>query len=121
MQLTLDQGNTKYQITKYSAGCVTINDEHYTSAIMLMPEFIAPWNVTDITQLQEQDLLAAIELRPDVILVGTGDISVFLDATLMQIATTHNIGIEVMSTAAACRTFTVLAAEGRKVLALLVI
>jgi len=61
------------------------------------------------------------ELKPDVLLIGTGATHVFLSLDIYGDLINQGIGVEVMSTSAACRTFNALSAEGRHVVAALLI
>jgi uncharacterized protein len=58
-------------------------------------------------------------LKPEIVLIGTGSKQIFLPPELMMFFYSRNTGFEVMTTDAACRTFNVLASEGRKVVAAL--
>lgn len=121
MQLNLDRGDTKYMVTKYVPGCITVNEEEFTQSLLLMPDYCRSWQIDSIGQLQATDLLELLKLEPQLILLGTGNNLLFPASNITEAVIQRNIGIEVMSTQAACRTFAVLAAEGRKVLAALII
>ena len=56
-----------------------------------------------------------MKLEPGLVIIGTGESQTFIDALVLKPALEANIGIEVMSTAAACRSFNVLVAESRAV------
>lgn len=60
-------------------------------------------------------------LAPEVVLLGTGARQQFPDPVLLGILHAQRIGVEVMDTAAACRTFNVLVTEGRPVAAALIV
>lgn len=75
-----------------------------------------PQQLEDITAAHIDEVLA---LKPDVILLGTGKRLRFPAPQLLAHSQQHRVGIEVMDTAAACRTYNILAAEGRKVAAAL--
>ena len=121
MQLNLENSKADYQIRNYRPGCITINDQQYTSPILIMPSYLSAWNINDITQVTENDLLQLLELKPELILLGTGEQAKFLDLALSSVITKHKIGLEIMTSAAACRTYTILIAEQRNVLAALII
>jgi hypothetical protein len=72
-----------------------------------------------IVDIDEKSLQAIFDLEPEVILIGTGDKQVFLPPATQVHFFRRNFGFEVMTTDAACRTFNVLAAEGRHVVAAL--
>jgi uncharacterized protein len=70
-------------------------------------------------ELDERRLEPVFALRPEVVLLGTGARQVFPSPELLMCFHRRGIGIEVMATAAACRTFNVLVSERRKVVAAL--
>jgi len=77
------------------------------------------WAVSDPASLELADLATAMALEPDVIIVGTG-VSLTLPQTdLMSEVAAHGIGLEIMDTPAACRTYNVLVHERRAVVAAL--
>jgi uncharacterized protein len=121
MEIRREQNDAQYQIRKYSPGCITVNEQEYSSSILVMPQYFSAWAVQDINSLQEINLLALLDLRPDVILLGTGDKLVFPASNITQTVTNKKVGLEIMTTDAACRTYTILVAEGRNVLAALLI
>lgn len=128
MQLVEDHNDASYQIQHYVPGQITISGKIYQQALLVMPEqIITNWLVTTaITSTAIDDLAALITnlpiaQRPEVILLGTGAKFTFVNAELLQPISKLLIGIEVMDTAAACRTYTVLISEARRVLAALII
>jgi uncharacterized protein len=121
MQLSKEQNNAKYQITGYTNAAVFVNREQYVTSIIVTPQHLAVWSVESVANLQSQNLLELMAFKPSIILLGTGNTLVFPDAAITQVLYAHKIGIDVMTTAAACRTYTALTSEGRNVLAALVI
>jgi len=121
MKLNLESSSAKYQIRKHAPSCVTVNDQDYRESILIMPEYLAPWTIKTVAELKTQDLIALLDLKPELILIGTGDKLEFLDPQLSYSITQHKIGLEIMTTAAACRTYAILIAEQRNVLAALII
>lgn len=88
------------------------------ASFILTPErVIEDWPVTDVRQMQPTDIDALLESSPEVILLGTGHTQVFPPAAVMASILKRGVGIEPMDNAAAARTHTVLAGEGRKVVA----
>ncbi len=119
-QLTLDTGSGTYYIRSYEPGKLMIGEQAITSNVIVTPEtLITNWQVADMTTLQPEHLQAVFELKPALVLLGTGAEQQFLKPALMALFYNKKIGIEVMNTAAACRTYNVLMAEGRKVVAAL--
>lgn len=109
-----------YRINAYGAGFVTVNETVYAGTIILGEGILA----TDTRELRPEDLSAATmerlrETDPEIVIVGTGERHAFPPATLFEPLRRDGIGVEVMSTPAACRTYNILSSEGRRVVALL--
>jgi uncharacterized protein len=75
------------------------------------------WPVTDARTMQPADLDPLLALQPELVLLGTGATQVFPQAAVLATCLGRGIGLEVMSNAAAARTYSVLAGEGRRVVA----
>ncbi len=71
---------------------------------------------TSFDQLAESHFKAWLDLKPTVILIGTGDKMKFLDPKWQAFFYQKGIGIETMPTESLCRTFTILAVEDRNAL-----
>lgn len=97
---------------------VTIVDRVLTRSFLLAPDrLIEDWPVTQAGQLDAGAIEAIIALQPEVVLLGTGPRQVFPPIALRAQLLRRGIGIEVMDNAAACRTYNLLADEGRRVVA----
>lgn len=107
-------------IQRVTETAITVNSEAYSQTIALTPEeVLANWEhkpVADLTVPDFEDLLAK---APEIILLGTGRTNVFPPRELLFAFARRGIGLECMDTAAAARTFNVLATEGRQVAAVL--
>jgi uncharacterized protein len=123
MQIHLDDANATYRIQRYEPKEITINDMVYTHSLILSTENI--WTDQYIShkanRTEEEKLTPFITLKPQIFLFGTGDTQQFLSPWLQGLFYSHGIGVEAMSTAAACRTYNVLLAEGRYVMASLLL
>ncbi len=96
-------------------------DDFYDSAIILSArELIPHWPVNGVGDIEIQHLEKVLELNPEVVLIGTGSRQSFLPPALMMFFYERNVGVEVMTTDAACRTFNVLVSESRDVVAALI-
>ena len=121
MKLHLDNTSAAgHHITAYGAGFVTVNGTMFTGTVLLGNG--AP--ATDFEQRRPDDLNTATIMRlrehdPEVVIIGTGARHVFPSPELFAPLIRDGIGVEIMSTSAACRTYNILSAEGRKVVALL--
>ncbi len=120
MQISLDMTSGN-QIKSYKPGEIQINDVLYEDNIILTPTQIIPWPLISFDQFQEAHLQELIALNPTVIILGTGNQQHWLPQKLIAMAYEKNIGIEIMMTDAACRTYNVLSSEGRNVVAALII
>lgn len=90
-----------------------LNSSFYLSPDALYPD----WPVRDAGVLTPDDLAALLALNPEVILLGTGRRQRFPSTLVMAACLTRGVGIEVMDNHAAARTFSILAGEGRRVVA----
>ena len=121
MKLHLSRSADSYQITGYGPNHVLVNGmRHETSLIVLPDEVVSPW-VTCFAALSVQDFDVVLMRAPEIVLLGTGARLRFPAPTLYAGLLKARIGVEVMDTAAACRTFNILAAEGRRVAAALIV
>ncbi|WP_218814538.1 Mth938-like domain-containing protein [Rickettsiella endosymbiont of Dermanyssus gallinae] len=122
MELNLDSGEGQYHIRGYGDGFIQINDEKVDHSIIVSAnKLIDPWPPQSLAELNPTHFLLLFDLKPEIVLLGTGLHSSFPDPALLADFYAKKIGIEIMSTAAACRTYAVLMAEGRKVAAALLI
>jgi uncharacterized protein len=95
-------------------------DQWYSQAIVIAARrLVSDWPLQRVEELTVEHLATIFELQPDIVIIGTGNRQHFLPPLLMMEFLGQGIGAEVMSTAAACRTFNVLVSEGRNVVAAL--
>jgi uncharacterized protein len=113
---TLSALNT---FTGYGPGFVLVNDERRESSVIVMPEHLAAWDAPDFAGLEAAHFGALVALKPEVVLLGTGDKLRFPHPGLTRALAEARIGLEVMDLQAACRTYNILMAEERKVAAAL--
>ena len=108
--------------TGYGAGWVEINRLRHEQNLIALPDrVIEPWASGGFAALAEDDFSALLELRPEIVLLGTGERLRFPHPRLTRALSSARIGVDVMDVRAACRTFNVLSAEGRKVAAALLL
>ena len=122
MKLHLTTAENNNLITGYSADFVEINRQRYTSSFIVMADkLLLDWQATDFLSLTAGHFVKIIELKPEVVLLGTGEKHQFLHPKITQNLIENGIPIECMTTAAACRTYNILMSEGRNVAAALLI
>ncbi len=106
--------------TAYGDDYVAVNLEKYQKNLILLPESIIPeWSMANVDSLTEADMKVLLGLGTEIILLGTGKRLRFPPGALLRPFAPAGIGLEVMDLQAACRTYNILAAEGRKVAAAL--
>jgi uncharacterized protein len=122
MPLAEDFITARYSIQAYDSGQITVNETTYRSSLILSPDkIISPWPVAILDQLEASHLQSIFELKPDVVLLGTGERQVFPDVSILGAFAQNGLGVEVMNTGALCRTFNILAAEDRNVVAAVIL
>lgn len=107
-------------IQNVSSLAITINGEPYSETVAITPDEILPsWDEKPVAELVDSDFEQLLQSSPELVLLGTGQDQLFPPRELMFAFARRGIGLECMDTAAAARTFNVLATEGRHVVALL--
>ena len=109
-------------IQSYGQGKFRISGNVYEGAVLVFPDDVIPWDFKGTVQdLQEHDFkdLAERQGQVDVVLLGSGSAISFLKPALKKNLRTKGLPFESMDTGAACRTYNVLMAEGRRVAAAL--
>ena len=121
MKFTADTASGNV-IRSYQPGNLRIGDTVIqTNTIISHDQIIADWAPAPIHQLSIADFKPALELKPEIILFGTGRSQSFPDIGVLTELMQSGIAIEVMNTTAACRTFNVLIGEQRAVVAALLV
>ena len=123
MKLQPDFSPDTQMVSAYGPGYVEVNGVRQCCACVFAPQQAPkPWGVETLSALQPTHIDALLlEPLPEVVLIGTGQQQHLLPPALMRQLIARRIGWEVMDTAAACRTYNILAGEGRQVLAALMI
>ena len=107
-------------VQSVSATAIRVSGETHSQAIALTPEQLIPdWTATAIEELSIDDFDELLSGSPELIVVGTGTNYLFPPRELVFAFARRGVGLEVMDTAAAARTFNVLAGEGRRIAAVL--
>ncbi len=110
-------GDTKL-FTGYADDHVMVNKVRFdTSLVVLAEEVRADWNVSSFNDLNEAHFEYFLALQPEVLLLGTGMRQRFAHPRLYRALTDAGVGVECMDTPAACRTYNILVAEDRNVIA----
>jgi uncharacterized protein len=122
MKFNLDQTAAINVVRGYGPGAIRIGERTFSrSLIVTATRIIEDWRPLGIPDLKVTDLDPLLELRPEVLLIGSGTRQVFPDRATLAALYSAGVGFEIMDTGAACRTFNVLVAEGREVAAALIV
>ncbi|URL57267.1 Mth938-like domain-containing protein [Luteibacter flocculans] len=118
MELSFEHPGEYLFVRRVGADTITIVDRDFHKSLLLTPEkVVEDWSVTDASQLGLADIETIVALAPELVLLGTGQRQVFPPAEVMAAFLRRGIGIEAMTNGAAARTYTLLAGEGRRVVA----
>jgi uncharacterized protein len=116
-----DQGEG-YSIQSYGPGRVVVKGEIHRSNLLVMPDRVVPdWRPGCFADLDAEDFAQLAAYQPEIVLLGTGRRQRFPAPALYHTLARQGIGLEVMDTGAACRTYNILMAEDRRVLAALIL
>jgi len=122
MKLHADRAEGVNVINACSAEAISVNGESYAHSILVAHVGpVQPWPVASVEALQEAHFADIVAAAPEVVIFGSGPKLRFPHPSLLRSLMAARIGVETMDTAAACRTFNVLAAEGRRVMAALLV
>jgi uncharacterized protein len=101
---------------------IRIGESEYRQNVIVTPDAVATgWAPAGFTALTAADFASLLDYAPEIVLLGTGAVQRFPHPRLTAALTDARIGVEVMDTRAACRTFNILIAEDRRVVAALVV
>ncbi|MDE2075509.1 MAG: Mth938-like domain-containing protein [Burkholderiales bacterium] len=122
MKLHADRAEGVNVIHAYTRQSVSVNGQTYTRSILVPPSGdMIDWPVQSLADLTEAHFLQIAQAQPEVVIFGSGTTLRFPAPSLLRPLMAARIGIETMDTAAACRTYNILVAEGRRVMAALLL
>jgi uncharacterized protein len=109
-------------IQRCEPGRVWVNAQSHESSVLVpWRGTVQPWPVGQLGDLGAAHFEQVLALRPELVIFGSGARLRFVSPALSRCLIERGIGIETMDTGAACRTYNVLASEGRSVVAALLI
>ncbi len=115
VKLHLNFTDQRFIIQNYGEAHVTINGERIERSLILTPEKRLDWPALTAASLDEAQLTPLLEDEPELVIIGTGPRQLVPSPTIMRFFARHGIGLEFVSTPAACRIYNILAGEGRRV------
>ena len=122
MKIEREQSGGRNAFTGYGEGYVEVSGTRYRESLVVSGDrIVADWPARSVEALSADHMAAIVELRPEIVLIGTGARFEFPDQGLLVPLQKAGIGVEVMDTQAACRTYNILLGEGRNVAAALIL
>jgi uncharacterized protein len=122
MKLNLDQVAGLNLVTAHGAGFIDINGQRYGNSLVVGPSLLdTAWRVQTFEALTAADFEGLLDHLAVITLIGTGRRQRFPAPELLRPLIEAQRGFEIMDTAAACRTYNILAGEGRSVIAAMIV
>lgn len=118
MKLHLNTSTARKVFTSHGAGYVTVSGQRFESPLVVTPEqVLSDWRPKGFDALDESHFAYFLALKPEILLLGTGTQQHFPHPRLYRQLIEVRIAVECMDNAAVCRTYNILMAENRKVVA----
>jgi uncharacterized protein len=109
-------------VSRHEPGAVWVNGVRWDHSVLVpWRGEVATWPLDGLPALTARHFEQVLALKPELVIFGSGARLQFVSPALYRALIEARIGIETMDTAAACRTYNVLASEGRSVVAALLI
>ena len=120
LKLHLTGSSAQNLFTAYGEGYVAVNGRRYQRSLIVLPDrIVEDWGASTFDEISPAHMVTLAGLDSEVVLLGTGRLLRFPRPELMRPLVQAGVGVEVMDLQAACRTYNILAAEGRRVAAAL--
>jgi uncharacterized protein len=117
MKFTEHRDPNVNMIQQYSLSEVRVNQQRLNrSAIISQQHLVTDWPISHIDQLNAQHLDALLQLKPEVLIIGSGEHQRFPASKWFGYCAQHGVSLEVMANDAACRTYNILTTEDRVVI-----
>ncbi len=113
--------NGGFTIDSYQPGEIQVNGQLYRHSVIVAPKSCLPWKIEHIEELQSEHLRLIAEKKPDILLLGTGEAQYFPPMQHYAELISLGIGVEIMHSAAAARTYNLLQDEERDVIAAIIV
>ena len=109
-------------IDSYGGGGFRFGSGWVSGSVLLLPSGLAPWSVQSIKEAKPEDFSAVFEVASDVdfVLIGCGAEISALPKDIRAAFEARKLPVDIMQTGAACRTYNVVMAEGRRLAAALI-
>ena len=116
MDITPNVPSNRILVDSYGPGRFQVARQEYNQSLLLLPESVTPWGLTDISELTIESLEHFVGLDDpiEVLIIGCGDRMAMISSSIKNAMREKGISLDQMSTGAACRTFNILMSEGRR-------
>jgi len=122
MQISREEGTVSNAIIAYAVGEIRMRDRVFHASLIAMRDaVIEQWMPAPVEQLTIDDFAQLLEHSPEVVILGTGPKQRMPPPELFAAFASRGIGLEVMDTGAACRTYNLLLSEYREVAVALIV
>jgi uncharacterized protein len=122
MKIEREQAEGRNLFTGYGDGYVEVNRKRYAASLVVAGDrLVTEWPLANVNEIGADHFAAIVEMKPEIVLLGTGAKFEFPDPARLAPLRSARIGVEVMDTPAACRTYNILLGEGRNVVAALIL
>jgi uncharacterized protein len=122
MKIEREQAEGRNLFTGYGAGYVEVNRTRYAASLVVAGDrIVADWPLASVNEIGADHFAAILEMKPEIVLLGTGATFIFPEPARLAPLRNAGVGVEVMDTNAACRTYNILLGEGRNVVAALIV
>ena len=117
-----DPSSSPNLIRAHQPAAITVGEVVYTASLIISPDVLLPdWSPATFTELEAAHIESLLQLSPELVLIGTGRRQQFPSPEILRPLIRAQVGYEIMDTGAACRTYNVLMAEGREIVAGLIV
>ncbi len=108
--------NEGYFITGYDENILQVNGKNFNHSLIISSQQLkSDWAPCSPEELASEHFSPIIQLKPELVLIGTGNKLVFPPVETYAELIKLGVGVEIMDTGAACRTYNILSGEGRHV------
>jgi len=119
LKIVRDNAGAGLLVRSYERGRIRVRDQYYDCPLIIDRHHVQAWLAENIETLDLAQLEPALADRPEVLLLGCGAVRIQPPQRLIADLGARGIGLEVMDSGAACRTYNILACENRSVVAAL--
>jgi uncharacterized protein len=118
MQLSLERPDYAFFLRGADGTSARVNDRTFQRSFFVAPDaLVEEWPYRDAAGLPPEAIEPMFALQPELIVLGTGATQAFPPPETLAACLRRGVGLEAMTNAAAARTSSVLAGEGRRVVA----